>query len=379
MKTQKGITLMALIITIIVMLILVGVSVSVALNTGLFKTAQGAARNTEEQKEKEQALSEGDLIDSIVARVQKVKCGDYVEYIPNGGTYKVNDASTGVNTSEGYQTFTTEGDDFTALKWRVLNINSNGSIDLILSAPVEKDLALDGIAGYNHGVDILNDLCSELYSNSSLGAKGRSLNVEDVIKKTTKNVTKAEVPISDGAMTVPQIYLELDYTGNVSSGKNNGQKTDGVWDYIFETESVESSSLEYTTFSTYGGSVQTATYRNIDLGKNTAPNKFFCFTKTTNENVSLPSSWLASRANGVPSVDVHHFYLWSVRRDGKIQGRSLYNGILEQNFSEMVDENGNSLVDTITRIWPVVTLPSNTIFNETETVIESGYATWTIQ
>ena len=39
MKGQKGITLVALVITIIVMLILVGVSVTVALKGGLFKTA----------------------------------------------------------------------------------------------------------------------------------------------------------------------------------------------------------------------------------------------------------------------------------------------------------------------------------------------------
>jgi len=59
MKTQKGITLIALIITIIVMLILLGVSVNVALNTGLFKTAQDAAKNTEVEKLKETNLSSG--------------------------------------------------------------------------------------------------------------------------------------------------------------------------------------------------------------------------------------------------------------------------------------------------------------------------------
>ena len=61
MKTQKGITLIALIITIIVMLILVGVSVSVALNTGLFKTAQGAARNTQLAADEETAISNGTI------------------------------------------------------------------------------------------------------------------------------------------------------------------------------------------------------------------------------------------------------------------------------------------------------------------------------
>ena len=40
MKNQKGITLIALIITIIVMLILVAVTISVVLNGGLFEKAE---------------------------------------------------------------------------------------------------------------------------------------------------------------------------------------------------------------------------------------------------------------------------------------------------------------------------------------------------
>ena len=56
MKNQKGITLIALIITIIVMLILVGVSVTVALDGGLFKTAQEAKEKTLIATEKEQML-----------------------------------------------------------------------------------------------------------------------------------------------------------------------------------------------------------------------------------------------------------------------------------------------------------------------------------
>ena len=76
MKTQKGITLIALIITIIVMLILVGVSVSVALNTGLFKTAQGAAKNTQLASEEETELSNGTI--SIEGLKEDINIDDYV-------------------------------------------------------------------------------------------------------------------------------------------------------------------------------------------------------------------------------------------------------------------------------------------------------------
>ena len=57
LKQNKGITLIALIITIIVMMILVAVSVTVALNGGLFSTAKKAASETELRAEEEMLLS----------------------------------------------------------------------------------------------------------------------------------------------------------------------------------------------------------------------------------------------------------------------------------------------------------------------------------
>ena len=50
---EKGITLIALIITIIVMMILVGVTVNLALNGGLFSTTKEAVSRTIEEKERE--------------------------------------------------------------------------------------------------------------------------------------------------------------------------------------------------------------------------------------------------------------------------------------------------------------------------------------
>ena len=61
MKEQKGITLVALVITIIVMLILVGVSVTIALNGGLFETAKDARDRTESERDNELNLSNGQV------------------------------------------------------------------------------------------------------------------------------------------------------------------------------------------------------------------------------------------------------------------------------------------------------------------------------
>ena len=75
MKGQKGITLVALVITIIVMLILVGVSITVAMQGGLFDTARGAATNTNAAAQAEQNLAGGTIN-------------------VNGTSYEINDYAT---------------------------------------------------------------------------------------------------------------------------------------------------------------------------------------------------------------------------------------------------------------------------------------------
>lgn len=72
MKGQKGITLIALVITIIVMLILVGVSVTVALNGGLFDTAKNAVDRTNEELVKENELDSGKVTVTIDGEEKEV-------------------------------------------------------------------------------------------------------------------------------------------------------------------------------------------------------------------------------------------------------------------------------------------------------------------
>ena len=70
MKNNKGITLIALIITIIVMIILVAVTINMAVNGGLFGYAGNAARETEEAKQKESDWLnvEGLTTDQMIAK-----------------------------------------------------------------------------------------------------------------------------------------------------------------------------------------------------------------------------------------------------------------------------------------------------------------------
>lgn len=59
MRSQKGITLIALVITIIVMLILVAVTITMAINGGLFANAQDAGEKTNTAIKEEQNLADG--------------------------------------------------------------------------------------------------------------------------------------------------------------------------------------------------------------------------------------------------------------------------------------------------------------------------------
>ena len=59
MKKNKGITLVALVVTIVVLLILAGISISALTNTGIFQKAKDAKKKSEEATKKEQSLLYG--------------------------------------------------------------------------------------------------------------------------------------------------------------------------------------------------------------------------------------------------------------------------------------------------------------------------------
>ena len=82
MKNNKGITLIALVITIIVMLILVGVTISMAVNGGLFNKAGEAVGKTENEIEAEKDIAYGGI---EVNGVKYDTVEDYMNRIPSTG------------------------------------------------------------------------------------------------------------------------------------------------------------------------------------------------------------------------------------------------------------------------------------------------------
>ena len=234
-KNVNGITLIALIITIIVLLILAGISISmVAGDNGVLTKAKDSSDKTLDAKEDEQvklsisdALADGNgtlSTESIRSALEKefgadkvtdatftgngpwtyngerktyyidsegrvsekniadrtgLKVGDYINYQPDKKTEnysKITPQNTGYTSGENG---TQEQIKQEELNWRIFRINKNGSIDII-GSQTEKEVFFQGSLGYNNGVFLLNDLCETLYSKESAGIKARSVKLDDL-------------------------------------------------------------------------------------------------------------------------------------------------------------------------------------------------------
>ena len=195
MLKNKGITLIALVITIIILLILAGISISALTNQGLFKNAKEAKNRTENsQKEEQEILNqyedelnrhlsnnrkiEENLIDNVKEGI--IKIGDYVKYTPD----KTNTDAIlqELNTYSGSSDNTTSTLTQENLNWRILDVK-DGQVRLISEVPTTSKITLKGYNGYNNAVKLLDDTCNSLYNNSRLASKTQNLKIEDIQDK----------------------------------------------------------------------------------------------------------------------------------------------------------------------------------------------------
>ena len=192
---EQGITLIALVITIIILLILAGISISALTNQGLFKNAK-IAQNATEKAEKEQGqrlneyedeinkyLSNNDKTEeTLVDKVNDgtIKIGDYVKYTPD--TASTNSILQELNTYSGSDKNTTSTLTQENLNWRILDVK-DGQVRLISEVPTTSEITLYRHNGYNNAVKLLDDTCSTLYSNSKFASKVQNLTIEDIQEK----------------------------------------------------------------------------------------------------------------------------------------------------------------------------------------------------
>ena len=231
LNKNKGITLIALIITIIILLILAGISISALTQTGLFSRAKQAEQLSKEKQEEENTTLETyeNEIDKYLEKnsgetpsepkeiklVDKlndgtIKIGDYIKYTPdtvtstdksytdllsNLTTYSGNTDSTKNTTS----TLTQE-----KLNWRVLDVTDDGQVRLISELPTTSKITLKGYNGYNNAVKLFDDACSTLYINKQLANKTQNIKIEDITKYMTTQVTEGTT-VSLANITYPKI------------------------------------------------------------------------------------------------------------------------------------------------------------------------------
>lgn len=247
--SQSGITLIALIITIIVMLILVAVTVKISIDSGLFGHAKNATQSWADMEGKESNIGNKPVtidgvtynsMDEYVASLPQktetpetptkpdrtgLSVGDYVDYTPDKAD---NYMGLGTSTSEkaGSPNNLSGGiPQDKNLKWRILSINESGTVDIISDTPTATAVYLQGSIGYNNGVYLLNDLCASLYSNSTLGVKARSINLMDIENKlsdagknardtytTSKGIPYGNTQTYTGTVRTPDIYKQVGKT-----------------------------------------------------------------------------------------------------------------------------------------------------------------------
>ena len=126
-------------------------------------------------EEMNNALGEKPKVD-----LSKYKIGDYVNYTPN--TEK---SESTVNESESGTSEQKVAKDAT-LKWKILNIDeAKGTVDLVSAAPTSSTVNFSEALGYHNGPYVMNKICEELYSNSTLNVKARNINLLDMEKHLT--------------------------------------------------------------------------------------------------------------------------------------------------------------------------------------------------
>ena len=292
LKNTKGITLVALVITIIILLILAGISISALTNTGIFQKAKDA-----KQKSENAALDQNTKLDEYENEIDKyipkanslakaVKVGDYVAYTPDKLDKSALDKlKENLNTYSGARNLKTysaigrdnlslrviDGDEKTGavrlisatptinnttnsaigrdnLGWRVLDVDEKtGAVRLISATPTDKTIVLYGYDGYNNAVKLLDDVCSTLY-NSKLATKVQNLKIEDIQDKMKeKDYSKlfseyGKPPIQPENKKYPSILAqEKNQKVNGKEGTLDLSKQDN---YINQTDVLEANSLE---------------------------------------------------------------------------------------------------------------------------------------
>ena len=291
-KKERGITLVALVITIIILLILATISIQSLTNTGLFQKANEAKEKTQNATENQaKTLNEyEDELNKYISGttektkklVDEVKVGDYVKYTPDTlndealATLKAN-LNTYSGNSSGTVNPAIKRDD---LNWRVLDVQ-NGQVRLISEVPTESKIELKGYNGYNNAVKLLDDACSTLYNNSKLASKVQNLKIEDITKYMTTQPTEGTTPYSPTNIKYPKILEKEEKQTVVNSTTNNKLGISSQDVFVTGNDTSATSTLKKTYWS--------QSMNNIDSFTDSKYYELFIQNMDTKYNYWVPS------------------------------------------------------------------------------------------
>ena len=254
LENAEGITLVALVITIIILLILAGITISSLTNTGLFGRAKEAKEKTQAAEENQaKTLNEyEDELNKYLGQklADKVKVGDYVTYTPDVlDSNAVATLKSNLNTYSGKSNSTINAAiDRQDLKWRVLDVQ-NGQVRLISEAPTTSKIELYGYNGYNNAVKLIDDACSTLYTNKQLASKVQNLKIEDITKYMKTQPTEDTTPYSPTNIKYPKILETEENQTVVNSTTNNKLGVSSQESFVTGNDTSATSTLKKTYWS----------------------------------------------------------------------------------------------------------------------------------
>ena len=240
---EKGITLIALVVTIIILLILAGVTLNMAMSgDGLFSRARNVA-----EKYKKAQEDESQLISEIRKEMNSEYVGAYITgYTPTSGSCTITGEQSGIGAP---QTFTTTAE--SELRWRIWDYDGT-TLRIILDKPTTQTLQLKGVAGYNNGVYIINEICRQCFGqyegdndNKKMkeGISVANLRRSDIQKVSTYDYTKYKHKTKEWQEVVDNIEDEnLIHYGEIKTYSENYQSPimwsshDSAWNYEYNKD-----------------------------------------------------------------------------------------------------------------------------------------------
>ena len=369
-ETQRGITLIALVITIVILIILATVTLNVVLGDGgLIQRAQQAKELTEEAaaKEEQQILNLTGYFDELAAdsvveafKAGDIKVGDYVNYTPDSNSpVNLTEADTGYGTTQTYSVDS-------STTWRVLGLSEDGQHLLLTSgSPIKKDgedpyLVLQGATGYLNCVQTLNKAAS-VYNNSTLAEETRSMTIED-IENVLGDMT-VEYP-QEGEHGTGKVYFTDDEDKTPIGG------TTSYPSYTYTAEDYTPEGAATLTHATAGEKVTADAWMFMyttdgETRADYVPERVYdmLFAGTTESSNYSKSYWLASPGVFADS-DIAGFGPGAVIRGGASSGSGyLFNS-----------SGGWTAIGFAVR--PVVVLKSSVTVDQLEVVADKTEATW---